>query len=313
MKGYFAIPRELWAALRPLPRDYGWLMFELLHDAQWEPKIVEVRGTPILLDVGESLISIDGLARRIMGDVNDAAVGKVRRGLATLERLGFISRRPAGTPPGTPPVLGSGTQTGTPPSLVRVEKWREICWQPKKADTQTSTAPGTRPGSQPGRILPAVPDQPDEQENEKSVPASGKQTPGSAIPSAHFLPGGKSKSCRKAVSEWFEQEFQSRAGRRFAWSAAERTGIARLSTECQDDQVEAIGLLKEFIRRVDAGEDFYASNFRPSYIASQVNTLRLPWRPRDGSTTRTRARAALTPASTAQEFAAAAAAARGRS
>src|SRR5467141_1025117 len=113
--GYVANPRAMYEVARKLPLEQRWLLFELAHDARWEAGIVTVRGVEIALDVGELLISLDGLAEK-----HGMSVDQVRRALKTFERLGIISRRQAATLPATSPATGAATlpatQTATPPT-----------------------------------------------------------------------------------------------------------------------------------------------------------------------------------------------------
>jgi len=195
--GYVANPRAMYEVARKLPLEQRWLLFELAHDARWEAGIVTVRGVEIALDVGELLISLDGLAEK-----HGMSVDQVRRALKTFERLGIISRRQAATLPATSPATGAATlpatQTATPPTVVRFQKWRTILWPRGEAATSpaTNSATGTATPAATGAatILPAVPDLPLEQgEPVGGERASARKSfaPPPASPPAFQTGGGK--------------------------------------------------------------------------------------------------------------------------
>lgn len=103
-------------------------------------------GRTFMLDVGETLFGLEGLAERY-GMSTDA----VRRAIATFERLGFGVRRPAievaspsATPGGSSPATRRGKEAATPPSIFRFTTDRARCWNVEEAATPPpgSTATG---------------------------------------------------------------------------------------------------------------------------------------------------------------------------
>lgn len=92
------------------------------------------------------------------------------------------------------------------------------------------------------------------------------------------------KACRRAIAENIDRlQKQFAGGHPFAWSAAERAGVVTLANlGGGSDPTEGLKLIATFVERM-ALDAFYAKNFRPSYIASQVNALRVPLAGRNGT------------------------------
>jgi len=88
----------------------------------------------------------------------------------------------------------------------------------------------------------------------------------------------KEVACRAALADAFEAEYETRTdGGEFRWGAADRVGIANLSTASGNDSVRALSLLAEFVRR-SVSDVYFGKNFRPAFIGAdaQINALRMP-------------------------------------
>ncbi len=291
--GYVAMPREMLIAADKLPRDQGWLLERMARDARWQdPGPVIVRGGVVTIDTGEQLISLDGLAKRY-----EMTVAQVRRALATFERKGWISRRPAAAQTGTPLTEGKSAKTGTPPTVVRFEKWRDILWP--KTGTPTGTSPGTRtgtastegrsaktgtptgtsPGTRTGTILQ------DQQVKQSNLEEKKKQKtqPAAAAPAAaSSRKDQKAKepvrplsaeqlSARDGVVAEFDAFQIEQSGYLFHWTKPERDAAAEIARVLGP---EWMALFNWFKGWAGAGETFFANNFRPRIMLQQVNRFR---------------------------------------
>lgn len=157
----------------------------------------------------------------------------------------------------------------------------------------------------------------DQEQDQKKPPAA--KTPAVAVQSAPEVvcvkkqskpePPPEQKSCRRTIAERIVEVQKQLSGAEFAWSAAERAGVVTLANMGDGtDPSEALRLIDVFVARM-ATDAFYAKNFKPSYIASQVNALRMPLpQHRNG----TGARGSLIPASSHADHAAEAAAEKAR-
>jgi hypothetical protein len=272
-RSFVAIPDQMIDAVTALPCHQAWLLVLLVRDANWRPGVVDVRGQSIALDTGELLFSIDARAER-----HRMSSDQIRRALKTYKRLGIVTTRPA-TQAATGADTRPATQAATPPTIVRFDKWRDILWPPSPAATQAATGADTSPGERPAMILPVVPDLPVYME--KQNPA----VPTARLPSTSRAVEKKSTgealrpeqvACRQAISLRIDEVQQRRSGHAFQWSAAERKAIATLANlDGGKDPSEALRLIGIFEQRMES-DHFYARNFRPTFIANQVNALRLP-------------------------------------
>jgi hypothetical protein len=151
-EGFRSIPYAMEAQLRALPIGQRSILISLAFDAAWEPVDIDVRGVRVRLDVGEAMIGYEALARDLR-----VSVGLVRRAIASGSRIGLITARRAipkvGTPPDTPCDTYSGTPYGTPPTVVRFLRHREILWPTEKRGTPCDTPPGT-PRDRGGDTIP---------------------------------------------------------------------------------------------------------------------------------------------------------------
>jgi hypothetical protein len=157
--GHRGIPYAMEEELRDFPVAQRSVLVSLAFEAMWEPGVVPWRGQRITLDVGEALVSYEGLVRtlRLASDpgVRDP-VKLVRRALASGCRLGLIDVRAAvpegGTPCGTGNGTYRGTPHGTPPRIVRFLRHRPILWPDTELGTPRGIPRGTPCGTEGGTI-----------------------------------------------------------------------------------------------------------------------------------------------------------------
>jgi hypothetical protein len=84
------------------------------------------------------------------------------------------------------------------------------------------------------------------------------------------------QACRAAISARIDELQRVSTGYAFEWNAAERKAVVTLANLGSGiDPAEALNLISVFVGRMKT-DAFYAKNFKPSFIASQVNPLRMP-------------------------------------
>lgn len=136
--GFRGIPYAMEAELRALPPAQRAILLSLAFLAEWEARSYDVRGVLVALDVGEALISYEGLARDLRANVDLA-----RRAIRSGVRIGLIHARRAIPAPVTPRATGDATYRatphGTPPTVVRFLRHREILWARENGATPCAT------------------------------------------------------------------------------------------------------------------------------------------------------------------------------
>lgn len=128
-------------------------------------------------------------------------------------------------------------------------------------------------------------EQEQDQEQEKKDPASGAVAPPpllaapvAATKAKKSDPTPEQWACRKTIRDHVDELQVRFTGQRFVWNAQEQAAVVTLSRLGGKDgtsATEGLKLIDVFVERM-AGDAFYAKNFRPSYIASQINALRMP-------------------------------------
>lgn len=185
---FLAVPYPGLDYVLSLPGDHAKVFLRVAQLARAAPGTVD----GIALDAGEALISLR--SRKVWGRValdaeeltDNGVVALRRRALARLERDGWVALRTAhrsSTGDGTE----SGTRSGTPATIVRFLKFRDILW-PASVETAHPTAHPTaqEPAHQNGTIPPveAPPAVPPEQQPARALEAAPTPEAGLRWPKA---------------------------------------------------------------------------------------------------------------------------------
>lgn len=92
-------------------------------------------------------------------------------------------------------------------------------------------------------------------------------------------PTAEQAECRRTISRRIDElQRELTNGHPFEWSAKERAAVVKLAARDNGggtDPAPALELIETFARRMRT-DGFYFKNFRPSFIESRVNELRMP-------------------------------------
>jgi len=136
-RGFRAIPYALEEELRQIPPVQRSIITSIIFLASWQAGSAHVRGVQVPLDFGEALVGYESTAKTLrLPGAHTKGAKQVKRAVASARRLGIFETRPALHPNGTPCVTGDrpppdgyrGTRSGTPPTIVRVVKYRDMIW-----------------------------------------------------------------------------------------------------------------------------------------------------------------------------------------